>query len=85
MLDDLALSHKGCNPCRGRTARAQTRAVVLSVALALPLAAWPASLSHLLSLPFEQLLQLQITGPASALPLRSDAASRPTPGPRSAA
>ncbi|MBL0086689.1 MAG: hypothetical protein IPP44_08390 [Ideonella sp.] len=46
---------------------------LLALALALPGAAYPISLSHLLRLPLEELLRLEISGPASAPRLRSGA------------
>jgi hypothetical protein len=51
---------------------------LVAALLGLPGAAYPRSLSHLLQLPLEALLQLEISGPAAATRLRSGA-SAPRP------
>jgi hypothetical protein len=51
---------------------------VVAVLLGMPGAAYPVSLSHLLRLPLEALLQLEISEPAAAPRLRSGA-SAPRP------
>lgn len=48
-------------------------AAVAAVLMASPGVAYPISLSHLLRLPLEELLRLEISGPASAPRLRSGA------------
>jgi hypothetical protein len=48
-------------------------AVAATVLLGLPGAAYPISLSHLLRLPLEELLRLEITAPGAAPRLRSAA------------
>jgi hypothetical protein len=47
-------------------ARRQWAALLAALALGMPTAAYPISLAHLLQLPLEQLLRLEITSPAVA-------------------
>jgi hypothetical protein len=81
MSTPLAPDPERC--ARRRVRAAWTQAWVLSVALALPMAASPASLSQLLALPLVQLLQLRITAPASAQPAHHKPASSAPTGRRS--
>ena len=47
-------------PARFATARRAAAATLVALALGLPTAAYPFSLAHLLQLPLDQLLQLEI-------------------------
>lgn len=73
---DTCASEAGCGLWRRVLSRG-----LLALALALPGAAYPLSLSQLLSLPFEELLRLQISAsgpvrtPASGSTLRLPASS----------
>jgi hypothetical protein len=73
------------SPCIGAVRRPPfprwLLAGVVAVLLVIPGTAYPLSLSHLLRLPLEVLLQLEISGPAAAPRLRSGAsAPRPMSG-----